>query len=234
MDKKNRKKLILFDIDGTLVLTGGIAMNLMIESISKISGGPVTWNIRDFVGNTDQNIIRTLLHRNGMNEVQIADFVDEILDHYVNQLKIELMKDGVIQILDGVEALLNVLKNNDQFSLGLLTGNILDGAEIKLSRNRIFDYFPIGAFGNDALKREQLPPFAIQRAEKYYRHFFDRRNIWIVGDSVNDIRCAQANHIRCLAVASGHTPLEELEPYHPDAILKDLTDTKTVIDILSS
>jgi len=234
MDKKTRKKLILFDIDGTLVLTGGVAMNVMIEAISEISGSTISWNIRDFVGNTDQNIIRTLLHRKGLNEVQIVDMVDEILERYVSQLKIHLNKDGVIQILDGVENLLQKLKTDEKFSLGLLTGNIIEAAQIKLSKNRLFDFFPLGAFGNDALKREQLPPFAIQRAEKYYGYFYDRDNIWIVGDSINDIRCAHANHIKCLAVASGHTKQAELELYHPNALVNDLNDTKAVMQILNS
>jgi phosphoglycolate phosphatase-like HAD superfamily hydrolase len=160
--------------------------------------------------------------------------VDEILERYVSQLKIHLNKDGVIQILDGVENLLKKLKTDEKFSLGLLTGNILEAAQIKLSPNSLFEYFPVGAFGNDALKREQLPPFAIQRAEKYYGHFYDRDNIWIVGDSINDIRCAHANHIKCLAVASGHTKQAELEPYHPNALVKDLSDTKAVMRILNS
>lgn len=234
MEKIIKKKLILFDIDGTLVLSGGVAINVMIESISEISGTPVSWNIRDFVGNTDQNIIRTLLHRNGMNEVLIADLMDSILEKYVQQLATRLNKDGVVKILDGVEILLQKLKADEQFSLGLLTGNILEGAQIKLSKNGLFEYFPIGAFGNDALKREQLPPFAIQRAEKYYGHFYDRNDIWIVGDSINDIRCAHSNHIRCLAVASGHTKLEELELYHPDALVPDLIVTRAIMEILKS
>jgi phosphoglycolate phosphatase-like HAD superfamily hydrolase len=234
MAKNIKKKLILFDVDGTLVLTGGVAVNVMIESISEISGTPVSWNIGDFIGNTDQNIIRTLLHRNGINEVLIADMMDSILERYVHQLTIRLNKDGVVQILDGVEILLKKLKADQQFSLGLLTGNILDSAQIKLSQNGLFDYFPIGAFGNDALKREQLPPFAIQRAEKYYGHFYDRNDIWIVGDSINDIRCAHSNHIRCLAVASGHTIREELELYHPDALVTDLIDTRAITEIFKS
>jgi phosphoglycolate phosphatase-like HAD superfamily hydrolase len=209
-------------------------MKLMISAISGVSGSPVTWSIGDFVGNTDQNIIRTLLLRNGINEVHVSGYVNDILVKYLSSLKIELHKDGVIQILPGVEKLLKNLKEDDYFSLGLLTGNILESAQIKLGKHGLFAYFPIGAFGDDALKREQLPPIAIQRAEKYYGHFYDRRDVWLVGDSVNDIKCAHANHVKCLAVASGHTTREELLYHHPHALVDDLQDTDEIIKILLS
>ena len=91
-----------------------------------------------------------------------------------------------------------------------------------------------GAFGDDALKREQLPPFAIQRAQKYYGHFFEKKDIWIIGDSANDIRCAHSNHLKCLAVASGHTTKNELGAFHPTVLVDDLSDTNQIIKALLS
>ena len=228
------KKLILFDIDGTLILTGGVAARLMAEAVAEQVGMPVQWNIRDFVGNTDRNIIYTLLNRSGVREAIIEETTNRSIENYLKKLEQELKKDEVVTILPGVRQLLAVLKNDSRCALGLLTGNVLAGAQIKLAKEDLFSYFPIGAFGDDALKREQLPSFAIQRAEKYYGHFFNKKDIWIVGDSVNDIKCAQANHLKSLAVASGHVKEEELAEYHPSVLLPDLVPTEKIVNILLS
>jgi phosphoglycolate phosphatase len=229
-----KRKLLLFDVDGTLILTGGLAAGLMAEAVSRVIGSPIQWNITDFVGNTDRSIIQTLLRRNGAIEPMLADMTENVLEMYLQNLKIKLKDNSVVQILPGVKPLLRALKKDDRFALALLTGNVEAGARIKLAKNKIIDYFPVGAFGNDALKREYLPPFAIQRAEKHFNCFFDKKDIWIIGDSANDIKCAQANHLRSFAVATGHMKLEELKTYHPTALISDLKDQKKFYDIILS
>lgn len=228
------KKLILFDIDGTLIFSGGVAARLMAESVSENLSIPISWNILDFVGNTDHSIIHMLLCRSGVSESNLGEMTDQILAAYLKKLKKTLKENNVIQVLPGVKKLLARLHDDEQFALGLVTGNIIEGAQLKLSVDNLFDYFPIGAFGDDDLNREQLPPIAIQRAEKYYRHFFERSDIWIVGDSLNDIHCAQVNHLKSLAVASGHIKKDMLETSRPTAILSNLSDIDEVISILSS
>jgi phosphoglycolate phosphatase len=228
------KKLILFDIDGTLILTGGVAAKLMAEAVAEQVGMPVQWNIHDFVGNTDRNIIYTLLNRSGVREAIMEETTNRSLESYLKKLKQELKRDELVTILPGVKQLLSVLKSDNRFALGLLTGNVLQVAQIKLAKDNLFSFFPIGAFGDDALKREQLPSFAIQRAERYYGHFFDRMDIWLVGDSVNDIRCAQVNHLKSLAVASGHMKESELAEYRPSALIPDLIQTEKIVNILLS
>lgn len=228
------KKLILFDIDGTLILTGGVAAKLMAEAVAEQVGMPVQWNIYDFVGNTDRNIIYTLLNRSGVREAIMEETTNRSMENYLKKLKQELKRDELVTILPGVKQLLSVLKSDNRFALGLLTGNVLQVAQIKLAKDNLFSFFPIGAFGDDALKREQLPSFAIQRAERYYGHFFDRMDIWLVGDSVNDIRCAQVNHLKSLAVASGHMKESELAEYRPSAIIPDLIQTEKIVNILLS
>lgn len=229
-----RKKLILFDIDGTLILTGGVAARSMAESVSEVLGMPISWKISDFIGNTDRSIIHTLLHRSGARESLIDEMTEQVLTLYLDKLKANLYKDGVVTVLPGVRKLLKILSEDDQFALGLVTGNIVAGAQIKLSVKNLFGYFPIGAFGDDAINRDHLPPIAIQRAEKYYHHFFKNEDIWIVGDSVNDIYCAHSNHLKSLAVASGHMSRVELETSHPTAIMSDLSDVNRVIEIFKS
>jgi phosphoglycolate phosphatase len=232
MDKG--RKLILFDIDGTLILTGGVAARLMAEAVAEQVGMPVQWNIRDFVGNTDRNIVYTLLNRSGVQEAIIEETTNRSIENYLQKLEQELKKDEMVTILPGVKELLIALKSDGRFALGLLTGNVLRGAQLKLAKGNLFDFFPIGAFGDDALKREQLPSFAIQRAEKYYGHFFEKKDIWIVGDSANDIKCAQINHLKSLAVASGHVKEQELADYHPTVLITDLKLTDKIVNILLS
>jgi phosphoglycolate phosphatase len=228
------KKLLLFDIDGTLILTGGVAARYMAESTSEVMRAPISWNIEDFVGNTDRNIITTLLRRNGASEAMTEEMTDKVLEMYLNRLEVGLQEDGVVKILPGVKRMLEKLHQDDRFSLGLVTGNMLEGARIKLREESLFSYFPIGAFGDDAVNREHLPPIAVQRAEKYYGHFYDRKDIWIVGDSINDIRCAQANHLHSLVVATGHIKSEELQSFHPTALLKNFLKTDKVITLFLS
>lgn len=227
------KKLILFDIDGTLILTGGVASRVMIDGVARVLGHPIRWSVRDFVGNTDRSIIAKLLIQNGATEAQTEKMVEQALQYYLEHLPAALARDGVVRILPGVLPLLEKLSADSRFALGLVTGNVYEGARIKLSRGNLFAYFPVGAFGDDALKREELPPFAIQRAEKYYNHFFDRENIWIVGDSANDVKCARANHLKSLAVGSGVIPTEELAESKPTVLLPDLSDMDAVLDIFS-
>ena len=114
------------------------------------------------------NHIAKLLIQNGATEAQTEEMVEQALEYYLNHLPAALARDGVVRILPGVLPLLEKLSADSRFALGLVTGNVYEGARIKLSRGNLFAYFPVGAFGDDALKREELPPFAIQRAEKYF------------------------------------------------------------------
>ncbi len=229
-----KKKLLLFDIDGTLILTGGIAAGLMAESVAHVLGHPVQWNIRQFVGNTDRSIISTILRINGSTEGMIDDLTDESLNYYLSQLEDKLKNGKVVKVLPGVQKLLKTLEQDERFALGLLTGNVREGARIKLAKDGLYDYFPIGAFGDDALNREHLPAFAIQRAEKYFKCFFEKKDVWIIGDSVNDIKCAQANHLKSLAVTTGHMSKEELLKQHPTALIENLSQIKNFLKLLDS
>jgi phosphoglycolate phosphatase-like HAD superfamily hydrolase len=116
--------------------------------------------------------------------------------------------------------------------LGLVTGNIAEGARIKLEAVDLYKYFPIGGFGDDSKDRNDLPPIAQKRAETYYRVNFATDDIWIIGDSVHDIYCAQKNGLRCLAVSTGWTSREKLANADPEFLEDNLSDTQKIQDIL--
>jgi phosphoglycolate phosphatase len=229
-----RRKLVLFDIDGTLISTGGIAAGLMAESVSQALGKPIQWTIHDFIGNTDRSILSTLLRRNGATEPMVDDLVEEALEKYLAVLRRRLVNSNDVRVLPGVKKLLKKLKADSGFALGLVTGNVREGARLKLTPGKLMEYFPVGAYGDDALKRDSLPPIAIQRAEKYFRCFFEKEDIWIVGDSLNDVKCAHTNRLRCMAVASGHIKEIEFKTHAPAVIVKDLTGTERIIRLLLS
>ena len=118
------RKLILFDIDGTLILTAGVAVKLMAEAVAEQVGMPVQWSIHDFVGNTDRNIIYTLLNRSGVREAIMEETTNRSLESYLKKLQQEVKKDEFVTILPGVKQLLSALKSDDRFALGRLTGNV--------------------------------------------------------------------------------------------------------------
>ncbi|MFZ0391974.1 MAG: HAD family hydrolase [Calditrichia bacterium] len=225
-------KLILFDIDGTLLLTGGRAAGLMAESAAEILRKPVHWDISDFVGNTDRQILFTLLRRSGAADSVITDLVEDSLNLYLDKLDDTLSARGAVKVLPGVKPLLKKMQNNPGFALGVLTGNVKAGAEIKLKYAGLLPFFKIGAYGDDAANRNYLPRFVIQRAEKHFGRFFEKKDIWIIGDSLNDIRCAHANHLQSLAVATGYYSPEQLKALHPIRIIDNFNDTQRVLKLL--
>ncbi|NOX36908.1 MAG: HAD hydrolase-like protein [Calditrichaeota bacterium] len=230
---KSDRKLLLFDIDGTLILTGGRAGRLMLRCVEQEVNQRLVYSVRDFVGFTDRYIIRNLLLRAGVSEDQVEAAIDRVIACYLDQLAGKLAAPNAIRVLPGVRELLDRLSRNGQYALGLVTGNVKEGARIKLSPVGLFKYFPVGAFGDDAMERSLLPPIAISRAEAHFGTQFRPENIWIIGDSPNDVRCAKANGLRSLAVASGVIPADELAAMQPDALLTDLSCVETVLDIVN-
>jgi phosphoglycolate phosphatase len=223
----------LFDIDGTLLSTNGMAGKLMLKALEEEVGRSVEYELKVFVGSTDRMILKKFIE---MNEIQIDDIetmIDRVLKRYLGYLDEKMILPNHVKVLPGVKELLNRLAKDPRLSLGLVTGNIRDGAYLKLRLANLSDFFPIGAFGDDAADRNQLPGIAIERAEVFYNSRFSKDNVWIIGDSPKDILCARANKLRSLAVASGWHSIDELLPHQPDIVLGNLAETESVIKMLS-
>lgn len=230
--KENISRLLLFDIDGTLLSTRGIPRRAMAKVLQKRFNSFKYDDEFNYSGRTDWEIVEHLLdfaeiefprHINSLKMV-FADFAHELETEINNGLK--------PHVFPGVYELLNYLNNNSGFCLGLLTGNIAAGAKLKLEAAELYNYFPIGAFGDDAKKRNNLADIAIGRANEFYNKSFDKKNIWIIGDSIYDIHCAQVNNLRCLAVSTGLTPRTELEKENPEYIVDDFSNKKEIIHII--
>lgn len=229
------RRLVLFDIDGTLVDVDGAGRAAVGRALLEVYGetGPV--NDFDFHGKTDPAIVRGLLRAGGRDDAWIDERMDRLWSHYVEALEEELAaRDGRVRPCPGVPELLERLAGDERFELALVTGNVREGAWRKLSAAGVDGPFRYGAFGSDAELRDELPPLALRRAESHTGHAFERGEVWVVGDTPADVRCARQSGLRVLAVATGRPGRGELARHDPDGLMSDLTAADRVVELLSS
>jgi len=217
-------KLILFDIDGTLIDCGGQARVAFGEALTKVFGetGPI--DEYDFSGKTDTRIVVDLMTLAGRPRDQIAATLPTLREEYLATLERTLSKDRM-KVLPGIASLLDHLAVRDDVVLALVTGNWERGARIKLSRHDLNRYFGFGGFGDDVLDRNLLPPLALERAAVAAKRQFRPDEALIVGASVLDVVCARAYNIPCLAVCTGRTAHETLAAEGPTWLVVDLADS---------
>lgn len=214
-----RPTLCLFDIDGTLVDTGGAGMAALRDTACEIFGeaGPEL----DLAGATDLGIIAGVLEH--FNQPATSSSIDAYLKTYHRRLEWNLEHgDFGGRVLSGVIELLELLSLGPGVHLGLLTGNTRIGAEIKLRHFGLHHHFGFGAYGCDAADRNQLGPRAIERARKHTGIQFTSRDTWVIGDTPKDVACAQAVGARCLAVCTGRFNSSELLACGADLALPTL------------
>lgn len=229
------KKLILFDIDGTILnFKHGIAKSLFADLLSELFGREVPDSaIPDFWGMTDLQILKIITQNIGVSFEDTVKILPEIWDKIYVSFEEHTTLDNV-KILPGVVELIAVLHEDTNVQLGLITGNFYENAYLKLRTHNLENFFPIGAFGSDSDDRNMLPPIAIQRANELIGgEAFNSKNTLIIGDTPRDIECAKAHGIAVLCVATGAMSFEELSGLKADFVLNDLSDTKNTIAIIN-
>ncbi|MGD9899752.1 MAG: HAD family hydrolase [Calditrichaceae bacterium] len=229
-----RKKLLLFDIDGTLLLGRGIPKKAFLEVVRHRFPEYQNGETLKFSGMTDPKIVHDLLMANGFKDQITPQLEKEILDEFVRVLEERITPDNPPLVLPGVVELLDRCVSDENIFLGLVTGNIMQGARIKLSAAGLYHYFAVGAFGSDHIDRAFLPPLAIRRSEKYFDQTFAPEDIWIIGDSIHDVACAKANNLKCLAIYTGFTTKEELLAENPEYLLENFLDADHVMSIFNN
>lgn len=226
-------KLLLFDIDGTLITGHGIPKRVAIDVINKRFPEFKNGHEVPFNGMTDPLIVKEILAANNRT-IEIDDpIIEEILKDFIKELRIHVNPAAPPGLLPGVESFLKICTEKNNVSIGLVTGNIMQGAKIKLSAVNIYKYFSISAFGSDHWNRNLLPPIAINRATEYFSKSFDKEDIWIIGDSPKDVQCALSNGLKCLAVETGKVEKRILRESGAHFVIRDMSDTDQLIDILN-
>jgi len=208
------RRLVLFDIDGTLISDGGASREAFASALLDVFGYHGDLRRYDFSGRTDPQIAHMVLRDAGWSEKDIDARSKPLWDAYVAGL--EKHERVRVRELPGIRALLDALRDDTRVTLALLTGNIERGARLKLSGPALNDYFAFGAFGSDSAKREELPPIAIERAAEFRGHRFSGRDVIIIGDSIYDVRCGAPHSATTIAIASGKTSAEALKAEKPD------------------
>jgi len=215
------RRLLLFDIDGTLISCGRQVAAIFAASLREVFGGHGPLEGFSFAGKTDPMIVRELTHSLGQPPAAIDSGLGRMSSLYVERLARELAVEKM-RVLPGVEPLLRSLATRADVTVGLLTGNWRGGAEAKLSRVGLWDFFALGAFGEDARDRRGLVPVALERASRLAGAEFRPADALIIGDTALDVDCAKASGVPCLAVATGFTPAEELRAAGADWVFEDL------------
>jgi phosphoglycolate phosphatase len=224
--------LILFDIDGTLVLTGRAGMRAMNRACEDLVSSEDPMAGVQFAGRTDWSILDDIMQKHG--KTLDAPLLDELRARYVRHLADEIQRPGtgVKDVMPGIRELLESLQQRDDTALALLTGNFIEGARIKLEYFDLWKYFPCGAFGGDAANRNELVPIARARARDCGIPDTEPANVLVVGDTPNDIECALVSGATPIGVATGGYSVHDLRASGAEIVFKDLSDTNAFLELL--
>lgn len=222
-------KLVLFDIDGTLLLSAGAGRRAIHRALREVFGtiGPSDYH---FDGKTDPQIVRELMRLAGHVDEHIDAQMERLLARYVECLHEELNAPGRrAYALPGVPALLDVLESKPDVVLGLLTGNLMQGATAKLKAVGLDpDRFRVGAFGSDHEHRHELPAIARSRLKQRLGVDVTGAAIVVIGDTPADLTCGKSLGAAAIGVATGRYSVDELSRHDPLAVFPDLSDTAAV------
>ncbi|MDZ7374485.1 MAG: haloacid dehalogenase-like hydrolase [candidate division KSB1 bacterium] len=224
-------RTILFDIDGTLLFSGGAGRRAMTLAFRDVYGLEDGFAGISMSGKTDAQILREALLRAGLplEERSAALFRQRYFEHLRSTMNDQAPGK---RLVPGVNQLLEALRVRGGVLLGLLTGNWRESAYIKLRRFGIDHFFPFGAFADDSEDRNALLPVAIRRAESLARRQLEAADVWIVGDTPRDVECGSVHGVKVLGVASGEYGPEVLAAAGATAVVRDFRDVQAVLGIL--
>lgn len=215
-------RLLLFDVDGTLLDCGGQPRSLLGAALAAVYGTGGAVDDCEFAGKTDDQIVHESLAAAGLSPARVEADLPRVKRRYLRELDRQLDRRRM-RLLPGVAALLERLAGRRELTVGLVTGNWEGGARIKLDRYRLGRFFPFGAFGDGHRDRKQLPPVALRRAGEWAGRRFAPEETVIVGDTTRDVECGRAHGIRVLAVSTGRHGGARLAAAGADWVVEDLS-----------
>jgi len=219
-------KAYLFDIDGTLINTGGAGGGALMEAFSESFGVAEPQEV-PFSGRTDRGIAQNLFR---LHDVPDTPANWELLrDDYLRRL-VEHLPQRRGEVLAGVPALLERLGSLEHAALGLLTGNARDGARLKLAHYELWHHFRFGGYGDWHVNRDAVAHSALSACREHIVEGIEPESIWVVGDTPLDIQCARAIGAKVIAVTTGWHTRQELADAQPDLLLDDLSDTDAFLE----
>ena len=226
-------RLVLFDIDGTLLNSGGLGRASMQRALGMVFGSPGNPAYR-YDGKTDKQIVRDVMRLEGHSDEHIDSRMEKLIELYLEGLRTGA-KSGKFNVrpLEGVPELLDALDAREDVVLGLLTGNVEPGARTKLTAAGINpDRFRVNAFGSDHEHRPELPAIAQRRASETLGLDIAADRLIVIGDTPADIECGRALGAKAIGVASGHYTVEQLEAHNPYAVFPSLKNTQQVLETI--
>lgn len=223
------RRLVLFDIDGTLLTAAGAGRRAYERAMEAVYGPVGSLANHPFGGKTDPQIAHEVLGPLGFTAERIDAGLQEMLGLYLGHLGDAMPSHPGVRLMPGVELLIARLKAESNVTLGLLTGNVQAGAKLKLEHFGLFHHFLLGAYGSDSGIRKELPPIAVARAEALMGYRHAGKQVVIIGDTEHDIACGRGLGVRAIAVATGQHGVDELATHDPDHVFADLSSTDDVL-----
>ncbi len=226
------KKLILWDIDGTLIVSHGAGVRAMEKALTKRFG--VTCDLRkiDWAGRTDSWITGEVFRHVGLPDT--PQNAHDYLEAYLELLPGELRDGPQGRVLPGVLELLETLHRRPDVAQGLLTGNLRRGAEFKLTHYRVWHFFEFGAFADDSPLRNDLGAHALRRAKERHAVEFSPADTFIIGDTPHDIECGKVIGAKTIGVATGRYRVAELAAHAPTAVFADFSDPQAFLQVVDT
>lgn len=228
----SKSTLLLWDIDGTLIVSQGAGIRAMERALTKCFGATCDLSVIDWAGRTDRWIVTEVLRHVGLEYT--PENAGAYLETYLELLPQELRSGPQGQVLPGVTTLLDHFHQHPNVAQGLLTGNLRRGAEHKLTHYGVWHYFAFGAFADDSPRRNDLGPHAQRRAQELHGCEFAPERTFIIGDTPHDIECGKVIGAQTIAVATGQHSVAQLAAHQPTVVFPNLADTAAFLKAIEA
>lgn len=221
--------LVLFDLDGTLMRGKGLGRPTTEATIRDVFNLDISLENHWFGGKTDWFSLIELLTPHGITETEIQSRLPDYMTAKLSHMS-RLLETIPMWAIPGAMEAVESLRSRADAHLGVLTGNVESTALFKLKAVGFEpDWFPVRAFGHEAIHRNDLPPLALKRAETLHQRPFAAEEVWIIGDTVADVECARAHHLNVVAVTTGFQSRDDLAAAGPDYLIDNLSELQGIL-----